>query len=731
MSGGDIAAIEPVLRRRGFLQGAAAGGLLLAVGLPVPHAQTAAPASAAAPLGAFIRVAGDGAVTLIAPCVEMGQGSHTALAMILADELGADWNQVAVQAPPIGAAYRTPGRGIQNTSASLMVRRWNEPLRRSAAAAREMLTAAAAAQWGVRADACSAREGAIVHEASGRRLGFGEVAAAAAKLPAPKEPVLRKGPGAVAGQRLRRLDIPSKVDGSARYGIDVRVPGMLYAAIRQSPVYGAKLTGVDEKGVRARRGVVDVVKLPDAVAVVADSFWRAKAAVAALEPSFSATPHANVGSKDIGAAQRLQLQSPLAMPGIVAGDADAALAAAATRVSADYDVPFLHHATMEPMTCTVSVTDQGCELWLSSQNLTGAVDTAARVTGLPAERIVAHAMLLGGGFGRKFEQDAVEQAVLIAKAVKRPVQLIWSREEDVQHGFYRPAMTGRVTAGFDARGELTALTLRVIGPSVHEHTFNGNPFPVARGVDVVAMIGLSSESPGAPGLMQQYSVKDLRAEYIYQPTHVPVGYWRSIGASENGFFLESLMDEAAVRLKIDPLQLRRRAMQGSPRALAVLERLAAESGWGRPAAPGRHRGLAFTDTVGSLCGQVIELSVAKEAVRVHRVTCVVDCGTAVHPDNVVAQVQGAIVMGLGAAMTEQVTIEGGRCTQSNFHDYRVLALKEAPRIDVHIIDSGAPLGGVGELALPAVAPALCNALYAATGKRVRSLPLSQAGFRWA
>jgi CO/xanthine dehydrogenase Mo-binding subunit len=575
------------------------------------------------------------------------------------------------------------------------------------------------------------KDGFVLHEASQRRLGFGELAAAAAKLPEPKEPVLRKEPSGIVGRRLARLDIPSKVDGSAKFGIDVRMPGLLYAAIRQSPVYGAKLVSVDEKGVRQRPGIVDIVKLPDAVTVVADSFWRARSAVAALEPTFSTTPHSGIATKDIMAAQRLQLQSPLATPGVVAGDAVAAMAAAKTRVTADYDVPFLHHATMEPMTCTASVTDQRCELWVSSQNLSGAADTAARITGLPAERITVHAMLLGGGLGRKFEQDAVEQAVSISKAVKRPVQLIWTREEDVQHGFYRPAMTGRVTAGFDAQGELSALTMRVIGPSVHEHTFNGNPFPFMRGVDAVALLGVTSESPGAPGLVQQYSVKDVRVEYIYQPTHVPVGYWRSIGASENGFFLESLIDEAAARLKADPYQFRRRLMRDSPRAIAVLDRLAAESGWGKPLPAGRFRGMAFTDTVGSLCGQVIELSVARNAVKVHRVVCVVDCGTAISPDNVVAQVQGSIVMGLGAAITEQVTIDRGRCVQSNFHDYRVLSLKETPRLDVHLIDSGGPLGGAGEVAVPAVAPALCNALFAATGRRLRSLPLSQAGLRWA
>lgn len=719
--------------RRTLLKAAAAGGMALSVALPAGIAIAQAPAGRdpdLVRLGPFVRIGLDGRITLVAPCVEMGQGSHSGLAMILADELGADWAKVAVEAPPVGVPYRTPGRGIQNTSASQMVRRWNAPLRRSAAAAREMLSAAAASQWGVGAETCTVKEGFVHHEASQRRLGFGELAAAAAQLPQPKEPALRKGPSTIVGRPLPRLDIPSKVDGSAKFGIDARVPGMLYAAIRQSPVFGSKLVSVNEKDVRSRRGIVEIMKLPEAVAVVADSFWRAKTAVGLLDPVFAPTPHATVSTREIQAAQRLQLQSPVAMPGVVAGDVDSAMAAAKTKVSADYEVPFLHHATMEPMTCTVSVTDQSCELWVSSQNLTGAADLAARITGVPLDKVVVHAMLLGGGLGRKFEQDAVEQALLIGKALKRPVQLIWTREEDVQHGFYRPAMVGRVTAGFDEQGNLSAFNMRLIGPSVHEHTFN-NPFPLVRSVDVVALIGVTSEIPGAPSVIQQYTVKNARAEYIYQPTHVPVGYWRSIGASENGFFIESLIDEAATRMRLDPIQLRRRMLRDSPRALAVLEKLASESGWGRPAPAGRFRGIALTDTVGSLTGQVIEISVTRNAVKVHRIVCVIDCGTAINPDNVAAQVEGSIVMGLSAAMTEQVTIDRGRCVQSNFHDYRVLSLKETPRIDVHIIDSGGPLGGVGEAALPAVAPALCNALYLATRKRIRALPLSQAGLQWA
>jgi isoquinoline 1-oxidoreductase subunit beta len=712
------------LTRRSLLKWAGSGALALTVHLPAQAESAAAQANG---LGAFIRIAADGPIEFIVPCVEMGQGSQTALAMILADELGADWSQVSVKPPPIGVVYRTPGRPMQSTTGSQMVRRWNAPLRKSAAAAREMLTAAAAAQWGVAVESCSVKDSFVLHGPTQRRLAFRELVAAAAQLPTPKEPVLRDG-ASLVGKSLPRIDIPSKVDGSARYGIDVRVPGMLYAAIRQSPVYGAKLLSVNENGVRSRRGVVDIVKLPDAVAVVADSFWRAKSAVALLEPVFAESANAKLGTRDIMAAQRRHLDAAEAPVAFSTGSPQTTAAGAKNQASADYEVQFLHHVTMEPMTCTISVTDTACELWVSSQNLTGAVDTAARVTGIPVERITVHPMLLGGGFGRKFEQDAVEQAALIGKAIKHPVQLLWSREEDVQHGFYRPAMTARVSGFLDSKGDIESLTIRAVGPSVVEHTIGT---PLIKGIDPVAVMGLQSEAPGAPAALQQYSIKNVRAEYVYQPTHVPVGYWRSVGASENAFFIDSFFDEAAARSGSDPYLYRRRHMSASPRAIAVLDKAAAEIGWNSSRGAGRHVGIAFADCVGSLVALAVEISVKNAAVKVHRAVCAIDCGTAVNPDNVVAQVQGALIMGFSAAMTEQITIEGGRCVQSNLHDYPVLALRNAPAIAVHIVNSGAPLGGVGEAAVPTVAPALCNAIHAATGKRLRSLPLIRSGYMWA
>ena len=710
---------QPAVGRRGFLAGLTATGLVLSVNIPPGAAQAKSGTSA---FGAFLRLDADGAITIVVPCVEMGQGSQTALAMIVADELGADWSRVQIAPAPLGVVYRTPGRPVQNTSGSQMVRRWNAPLRQAAATARERLVAAAAHGWGVQASACSVEAGHVLHGPTGRRTAFGELAAAAAKRPEPLDAALRTGHHLV-GQSLPRLDIPAKVDGSAVFGIDVRLPGMVFAAIRQVPIYGATLLSVDEGEVRGRPGIVDVIKLPDAVAVVAESFWKAKRAVDDLKPHFSTPPQANIASKDIQEAQRLQLGSPLAIPAVDTGDVAAAMKGAKRVMQADYFVPFLHHATMEPMTCTAHLTADRFEFWVPTQNLTGVADVAVKVSGLPLDKVVVNATLLGGGFGRKFEQDFVMQAALIAKAVRRPVQLIWTREEDVQHGFYRPAMSARVTSPLDEKGMPTALTLRLVGPSVLEHSTG---FPFIRGVDPVALLGVSTETPHSPSKIQQYAIGNFRAEYIYQPTHVPLGYWRSVGASENGFFIESFIDELAMEAKQDPYAFRRHLLRDSPRGLAVLDKAAQEAGWGSKPASGRHRGIAFSEAVGSLVAQVAEISMDGDQPRVHRVVCAIDCGTAVSPGNVVAQIEGCIVMGLSAAMMEQVVIEDGRCAQSNFHDYPVARLAGTPQIDVHIIESGAALGGVGEAGVPAVAPALCNAIFAATGRRIRSLPIGQA-----
>ena len=706
------------LDRRLFLAGSAAGGLMIALGLPAGPAR----AQASAAFGSFLRIALDGQVTAVVPCVEMGQGSHTALAMILVDELGADWSHVTIVAPPLGVAYRTPGRPFQNTSGSQMVRRWEAPLRRSAAAAREMLVQVAANQWRVEAAACAVANGEVSHPSSGRKASFGALAGEAAKLAEPKDPILRTT-RTLVGKSLPRVDIPAKVNGSAVFGVDVRLPDMVFAAIRQAPVFGSKLVSVDDAKARAMPGVIDVVKLPDAVAVVATSFWRAKSAVEALEPVYSRTAQARISTSDIMKSQQIQLDSPVASVGIESGDVSSIHNVNANLYRADYSVPFIHHATMEPMCCTAHLTDDKFEFWVPTQNHTGVQQVAVKVSGLAADKIVVNATLVGGGFGRKFEQDFVEQAALIAKAIKRPVKLIWTREEDIQHGFYRPAMSARLTADLDPEGFPRAVIMRVVGPSVVEHTI-GQPF--VSGVDPVAFLGVSTETPQSPSRIQQYAIRNFRGEYVYQPTHVPVGYWRSVGASQNGFFIESFIDELAAKAGKDPYAYRQRLLRESPRGLAVLDRVAREAGWEKPLAAGRHRGIAFSECVGSMFAAVAEISMAGGAPTVHRIVCAIDCGRAIHPENIVRQTEGCVIMGLSAALAEKITITDGKCEQSNFHDYPVLGIASIPRIEVHVIESGAALGGVGEAGVPAIAPAVANAMFAATGKRVRSLPLTEA-----
>jgi isoquinoline 1-oxidoreductase subunit beta len=705
--------------RRAVLAGLS--GLVVAVHLD-GTAQARDQAAAPAELGPFIRVAGDGAVTIITPCVEMGQGSHTALAMIVADELGADWAKVTAVAPPVATVYRTPGRAFQNTSGSQMVRRWHGPLRRSAAAAREMLVQAAADQWRVDPAECLAADGRVRHLASSRELNFGMLAATAARLPEPKEPKLRQS-NTLVGTDVPRLDIPAKVNGAAVFGVDVRVPDMVFAAIRQAPVYGSKLLSVDDARLRGQPGIIDVVKLPEAVAVVAASFWQAKKAVEALQPVFGRTQQDRVTSDEIMRIQRATLDAPSAAVGISSGDVSRLLAPGAAVVHADYSVPFLHHATMEPLACTAHLTQDKFEFWVPTQNPTGVQQVGAKVSGLSPDRIIVNSTLLGGGFGRKFEQDFVEQTALIAKAVKRPVKLIWSREEDVQHGFYRPAMSARLSAQLDAEGYPEAMILRVVGPSVIEHTIGQ---PTVNGVDPVAMLGISTETPHSPSRIQQYAIGNFRAEYIYEPTHVPVGYWRAVGATENGFFIESFIDELAARAKKDPVAFRRHLLRDSTRGLAVLDKVAAESNWSKPLPPGRFRGVAFSECVGSMFAAVAELSMEGEVPKVHRIVCAIDCGKAIHPRNVIRQVEGCVVMGLSSALHEKITIAAGRCEQSNFHDYRMLGIADVPQIEVHLIESGAALGGVGEAGVPAIAPAVANAIHAATGKRIRSLPIVEA-----
>lgn len=708
------------LTRRGFVASAVAT-LVVSMRLTQPGSAQAAPdESGGGLLNPFISVDKQGNVRLVAPAFDMGQGTHTSLAMILCDELGANWEQVTVVGPEVDPAFVVPGINEQATHGSFMVRNWHDPLRKAAAAAREMLVQAAATRWNVDPASCEVSAGLIT--SAGNSLGFGDLIEDASRLPVPENPQVRNTK-VLVGTPTKRIDIPSKVNGSAKFGIDVRLPGMVYAAIRQAPVYGSKLESVSSPAESSDN--IKIVELPSAVIAIADTFWKAKSAVEGFSVVFATSDNDALTSSDITAQRTRQLDEGTVARPIVSGDPDAALAATSDGVSgnlvtATYTTPFLAHMTMEPMNCTVWMKDGKCEIWVPTQGLSATVTAAAAATGLSKDNIVVHPTTPGGGFGRKYEADFVVQAIAAAKATDRPVQLIWTREEDIQHDFYRPAMTGRLTAALSPEGDMNAFIMRKVGPSIVEHMIGS---ALIDGSDPIAWLGFGSQTKTAPGELQQYAVENVAAEFVFQPTHVPIGFWRSVGAGENGFFIESFVDELAHSAHIDPYEFRRRLLRESPRGRAVLDKAASEAGWGNPLPTGHFHGIAFTDVVGSLVAQVAEVSMNDGTPTVHRMVVAVDCGTAINPDSVIAQMQGAVVMGLSSALNEQVEIADGRCMPSNFYDYHVHGLADTPRIDVHIIDSSEPLGGVGEAGVPAVAPALANAIFAASGRRIRSLPI--------
>jgi isoquinoline 1-oxidoreductase beta subunit len=723
------------------------GGLLLGAGFfaLAPNRIGLRPdrdAPGASQLATWLKITPAGEIVVLVPHCEMGQGSQTALAMMLADELDADWSRVRVEEAPALSDYANghilrgfvgglPGmpkaldRGFeyltyrvtrlndyQVTGGSVSIRGTGQfGMRVTGAAARSMLVDAAAARWGVPAAECTAKLSQVSHAASGRSAGYGELAVEAAALDPPVHPRLKsRAEFTIIGTPRKRFDLPSKVDGSAVYAIDVQRPGLLHAAVRAAPVFGGQLQDVDARAVEGRPGVRQVVRLANAVAVVADSTWRAQQALAALSPVFTDAGNGAVDSASWFARQAAALEGEELDEDLVTGDAAKALPAAAKRIEAEYRVPFLHHATMEPMSTTVHIQDGRCEIWTGVQNPLNARRLASEITGIEAENITVHNQMIGGGFGRRLPNagDFVEQAVRIAQAVSpAPVKLTWSREEDVQHGFYRPAVTSRFTGGLDAQG----------APLAWRNLYTGG-----------------SEGPTAH---PAYAIAHQDIRVARMRSHVPEGPWRSVTSSWQGFFIESFVDELAHAAGRDPLEFRRAALAGRPRHLAVLDRVAALSGWGQPAPPvavplagtdapqlRRGRGVAIFESFGTVVAQVCEVAAdAGGAVRVERVVAVVDCGIVVNPDSARAQVEGGVLFGLSAALGERITIEGGRVAQSNFHDYPVLRLNEVPRIEIEFIASDAAPGGLGEPGTPPIAAALTNAVFAATGQRIRELPL--------
>ena len=686
------------MKRRTFLQ-TVAGGLLIRFSLPVKGDVSASR------LNAYVHVGSDDMVTLFIDKAEMGQGTVTSLSMLLAEELECDWKKVRPEFPGVDPEQYGPMQGVFG---SRSIRTGWVPLRKAGASAREMLAQAAAQKWGIPAAGCRAENGFIVNTASGARLTYGSLAETAAKLKPPAQVAL-KDPKQyhLIGTSPKRLDTPIKVDGSAKFGIDVRLPGMQYAVVMRCPVFGGKVASFDATRTKAVPGVLNVVTISNGVAVLASDTWSAMEGRRVLDVKWDEGALANTSTESI----RRLFTELVAKPGALArkqGDASTALSGAAKKVEAVYEAPYLAHAPMEPLNCVAHVRSDSCEIWASTQIQTAASQIASKITGLPLKKVQVHTMYLGGGFGRRGGADYIGEAVEIAKQVSVPVKLTWSREDDLQHDTYRPAAYTRLAAGLDAGGWPVAWTGRIACPSFGF---------VRNGVD----------SAGVEGMIDmQYAIPNILVDYHAADVGIPVSYWRSVGYSQNTFFTESFVDELAAAGGKDPLELRRRLLANSPRLLAALNLAAAKAGYGKPLPAGHHHGIAVANNVGSFTAQVAEISVSNGKLKVHKVVCAVDCGQVIHPAGVAQQIRSGIVFGLTAALKGNITIEKGRVVQQNFHDYEVLRIDEMPLVEAYIVPSEDAPGGIGEAGTPPIAPAVMNAVFAAIGKRIRRLPLRAA-----
>ena len=701
--------------RRAFLEtaGAAGAGLVISFYLPSGLRFRSPTAGPFAP-NAWLRIGEDESVLVIVDRSEMGQGVTTALPMLLAEELEADWSRIRIEFAPADKAYTNPMFGMQGTGGSTSVRAAYTPLRKAGAAARELLVAAAAQTWGVEKAECRAERGAVVHARSKRRLTYGKLVTKAATLGAPPDvPLKDPKDWKILGTRVRRLDTPPKVDGSAQFGIDVKVPGMLVAVVARSPVFGGKAKSFDAAKAKAVPGVRQVVQISSGVAVVADGYWPAKKGRDALAVTWDEGPTASVSSATIAQlfGQRAEQAGAVARHG---GDPDGTLGSAPAKVDAVYDLPFLAHATMEPMNCTAHVRADGVDIWAPTQFQTGAQGFGAKIGGVTPDKVKVHTTYLGGGFGRRFELDFIQEALETSKAVGAPVKVIWSREDDIRNAQYRPANHHRMRAGLDANGQPVAWTHRIVAPSIMARVF---PDTVKNGLDEEAVEG---------GVGMPYAIPNVHVDYLLTDTGIPVGFWRSVNNSYNAFAVESFIDELAHAAKKDPYEYRRDLLGKAPRHLGALNLAASKAGWGTAPPAGRARGIAVYKSFESYVAEVAEVSVASDgAVKVHRVVCAVDCGPVVNPSIVEAQMESAIVYGLTAALYGEIAIEGGRVKQSNFHDYQMLRLAEMPKVEVYIVPSTDAQGGVGEPGTPPIAPAVANAIFAATGKRIRKLPIGK------
>jgi isoquinoline 1-oxidoreductase beta subunit len=706
-------ALKTPLSRRELLKGGLAVGTGLVIGfrVPLPGAARAQGAGVFAP-NQWIRIDRDSVVTIVNSVPEMGQGSLTTMPMIIADELDADWSKIKVeQAPANPKLYANPVTGAQSYGGSRGVRDHLQMWRKAGAAAREMLKQAAAQEWGVPVEELDTEPGIVIHRPTGRRLPYGKLVDRAAQLPVPQDPKL-KSPDKFRyiGKGQPRRDSPEKVNGKAIYGMDVQVPGMLIASIERCPVLGGKVQRFDATEAKKIKGVKHVVQVPNGIAVVADSFFTALKGRKALTVAWDEGPLAQVSSAQI----TREYEALAKQPGQQArkdGDAEKALAGGGKTLEAVYQVPFLEHACMEPMNATAHVKPDACVIWAPTQNPGGTQATGARLTGLAPEKITVHTTLLGGGFGRRGEVDFIIDAVETSKAVGAPVKVMWTREDDIQHGFYRPATYNLFRAALDEQGMPAAWWSRVVGPGILIQKRRAQPGTI----DAAAMEGVRNFPYDIPNVLVEWTNKDLG---------IPLGFWRSVGPSQNAFITESFIDELAHLAGKDPYEYRRALLGKSPRHKAVLELAATKANWGAPPPAGRGRGIAVAFSYGSYAAHVAEVSVAPDGkVRVHKLVGAIDCGIAVNPDQVKAQMEGGAIYALTAALYGEITIDRGRVQQSNFHDYPMLRINEAPVMEAHILDSGEAPGGLGEPGVPTVAPAVCNAIYALTGKRIRKLPI--------
>lgn len=697
------------LTRRDFIKVTSTAGAGLVIGLYLPSQAGllfAQDVKDEFTPNVWLKIDKRGAVSITVAKSDMGQGVRTALPMIVAEELDADWKKVRVeQAMAHPNAY-----GSMGTGGSSSVRTSWDKLRKAGAAAREMLISAAAQTWNVDRSKCYADNGAIVYRTTGKKLTYGDLVDTASKLPVPDNPPLKERKDfKIVGKWIPQVDTKAKSSGHAKYGIDVRVPNMLYASLVRCPVFGGKVASFDATAAKAVSGVRDVVQIQQGVAVVATSTWAALKGRDALKITWDEGPNAKLTSGQIHEmlVEHSKHEGEVAETG---GDVPKAMSEATNRLEVVYEVPFLAHATMEPLNCVADVRADRCEIWTGTQSAQSAQNETASFLGLPKEKVDVHVMLLGGGFGRRSDNDFVSETVQISKAVGAPVRLLWSREDDTQHDEYRPVSMHKLRGAVDRKGKLVAWNHRLVAPSIAKQHWPDRVKGLDRGA-----IECAVEMP--------YEIPNVLVDFVLAETPIPIWWWRSVYASQNVYAVESFIDELAVAAKQNPYQFRMEMLEKSPRMKKVVETVASKAGWGKPLPKGHAHGIACSLSFGTYVAEVAEVSVNDGEVRVHKVHAAVDCGIAVAPNTLTYNVEGAIVYGLTAALKGKITIDAGRVQQGSFDDYPLLTIDEMPEVEVHIVDSGEALGGIGEPGLPPIAPAICNAIFAATGKRIRELPI--------